>query len=62
MKNCRIKCEVSKTVQERQYEPYQIVFSVEGDIGEKADIDKELDILYGLVEERVCDVINQIVE
>jgi hypothetical protein len=62
LKNRRIKCEISKTIQEQQYEPFQVSFSVEADISDKAGIDMELDELYDKLEERVYEIINSRIE
>ena len=62
MKNRRIKCEVSKTIQERQYEPFQVVFTIEGDVDDKADIDLEFDKIYDKLEGHVFTIINARVE
>jgi hypothetical protein len=59
MKDRRIRCEVSKTVQEQQYEPLQITLSLEGTISDKADMDKEYEVALGHLEEIVIEHINR---
>jgi hypothetical protein len=59
MKDRKIRCEVSKTVQERQFEPFQVTLSLEGTISDKADLDEEYDTALGYLEETVIEHINR---
>lgn len=54
----RIKCEISKTVQEVQFEPFQITLTLEGAVDDNDDITKLYHIGIDLLEEIVTERIN----
>jgi len=62
LKNRRIKCEISKTVQERQYEPLNVTMSIEGIIDDDANLTQEFDMISEFLEEKVFEKIAANVE
>ena len=51
--NRRIKCEVSKTIQEQQYEPFQVTMMLEGDVTDNTNLDIEFGDVETFLEEKV---------
>lgn len=58
MKNRVIKCVVSKTVQEKQFEPYHIELSLEGSIPDTANLKQEYNTAYEFLEDTLIDCLN----
>jgi len=59
LKNREIECTVRKAVQEVQYEPFEVVMTVKGTIGDDTDIEKEFDELAEFLESKVFETINK---
>ena len=55
--NRKIRCEISKTVQERQYEPLNVTMSIEGIIDDGANLTQEFDMISAFLEEKVFEQI-----
>lgn len=53
LKNRKIKCEISRTIQENQYEPFTVSLGMEGDISDADDRENEIDGLIDFLEETV---------
>lgn len=54
----RIRCEISKTVQERQFEPLKVNIALEGTVSDEADLQEELDAMTEFIEEAVLEQLN----
>ena len=51
--NRRVKVEISKTMQEVQFEPVKVTMSIEGDIPDDVDVKKELNTLGEFLENTI---------
>ena len=61
LKDRRIKCEISKTVQERQFEPIKITVSLEGTMPDTSNPQEELDAITEFLENAVLEQINSMI-
>ena len=59
LKNRRIRCEISKTVQEKQFEPFAVSMCVEGDVPDDINLDLEFIEAEEFLEEKVFAAINR---
>ena len=62
LKNRRISCEIRKAIQEKQYEPYEVKMSIEGDVPDKDNLEEELDDLYEFLDFKVLEKINKYIQ
>lgn len=55
----RIRCEISKTVQEQQFEPLKISMSLEGTMLDGANPQEEFNTITDFLEDAVIEQINR---
>lgn len=58
----RIRCEITKTIQMKQFEPLKIGLSMEGNIPDDTDPQKETEAVMEFLEDNVIDQINRMLE
>ena len=58
--NRRVKVEISKTMQEVQFEPVKVLMSIEGDIPDNIDPEKELNTLGEFLENLIYDRLEKL--
>lgn len=59
IKNRRVKCEICKTIQEKQFEPLRVMMAIEGDIPDNVDAKSELQNLGQFLENCIYDQIEK---
>jgi hypothetical protein len=55
--NRRINCVVQKTIQEKQFEPLQIIMGLEGDVPDNINLNEEFIEVEKFLEDKVFAVI-----
>ena len=58
--NRRVRVEISKTMQEVQFEPVKVTMSIEGDIPDDVDVKKELNTLGEFLENTIYDRLEKL--